>query len=438
MRTEPVPAESPKARRGLFYGWYIVAASVFSNAIMSAAYYNGFSAFFLPIESHFGWSRKAISGALSLRQVESGLLGPVVGFLVDKLGARKLIIAGAIISGLGLIMLGLTPNLVWFYAAFAIISIGSTGVSHAVTWPTIIGRWFRRKRGLAMGLAVMGPIVGAPFIPLNSIFEVSFGWRQVLIAYGVIVLVGVTAISFVARDRPEPYGYLPDGEKPRPGAGAKPPDRGRRVVDTGLTLRQVVRTRAFWMLSLFLGGMFAGNSGFSTQQQPYFVNDLGFSASSAASTVMTVFIVSGVGRIATGSLMDRIDYRKVLSGSAAIMAASFLYLLVVPIGNFWQSFPFLVLFGVGLGSTVPMRGALGSLLFGNRALGSVIGLLQTTSIATSTFAPFLMGVVYDWRGDYSLGIWGLLAITVLMIVVPLFMESGTTLQRRAGILAGDN
>ncbi len=397
---------------------------------MSAAYYNGFSAFFLPIESEFGWSRKAISGALALRQVESGILGSFVGFLVDKIGARKLIIGGAILSGIGLIWLGRVNSLWTFYIAFLVISVGSTGISHAVTWPTILGRWFYRRRGLAMGLAVMGPILGAPFVVLNTSLEGLFGWRTILIAYGVVVLIVVTAIGFIARDRPEPYGYLPDGEQPSPETSPAETAKKRGMPEPGLTVRQVVRTRAFWMLSLYLGGMFAGNSGFGAHQQPYFINDLGFNKEAAALTITAVFMISGIGRLATGALMDRIDYRPVLFGAAAVMTASFLYLYLVPVHDFWHSIPFLVLFGIGLGSTVPMRGVLGSLLFGNRSLGSVIGLLQATTIATSTFAPFLMGVIFDWRGSYHVGIGALLAITAATMLVPFFMESGKDLQRK--------
>lgn len=427
--SSPVATAAP-VRRGVFYGWYIVGGAVLSNAVLSAAYFQGFASFFLPIERHFGWSRSAISGAISLRQVESGILGPGIGFLVDRWGAKRIIVAGAVLSGLGLIWLGLITNLVTFYLAFLVISVGTAGVSHGVTWPTIIARWFRRKRGLAMGLAVMGPIVGSPFVILNTALLDDFGWRAILIAYGIIVSALVSLIGLVARDRPEPYGYLPDGDPPPLGGRTSTLQARRGHPEPGLTLREVARTKEFWLLSLYLTGMFMGNSGFTTHQIPYFVNDRGFRDTAAAGTLTLMFMASGIGRIGAGILLDHVDYRAVLILIASIMAASFVYLQLVPSGSFWQAVPFTVIFGVAFGATVPMRGALGSMLFGNRSLGAVIGLLQGGSVAAGFIGPILMGVVFDWRGNYGPAIWVLFAATIVVIPPVAFMASPRAIARR--------
>ena len=261
-----------RTRPRVFYGWYIVASSMAANAILSAAYFQGFSAFFLPIESHFGWGRSAISAAASLRQVETGVLGPAVGLLVDRFSPRKLIVAGAVVCGVGLIGLGLVNSLATFFFFFLLISVGSSAVGHGVTWPTLIARWFRRKRGLAIGLAVNGPLFAGPMVVANTALIAAFGWRPILIGYGVVVLIVVTALGLVARDRPEAYGMLPDGDAPQGAPGARPtPAQLRaaaRSAEAGLTLRQVLRSRAFWLLSFYLGAMFIVNSGFQLPPDP--------------------------------------------------------------------------------------------------------------------------------------------------------------------------
>src|SRR5678815_865105 len=145
---------SVKRRRQIFFGWYLVAASIAANTIFSAAYFQGFGVLIIPIERTFGWDRWVISAAMSLRQLESGIVSPAVGFLLDRFSSRKLIFWSAIISGFGFIGLGFTVGIATFFLCFVIISLGASGVSHAVTWPVIISRWFRRKRGLATGLAV--------------------------------------------------------------------------------------------------------------------------------------------------------------------------------------------------------------------------------------------------------------------------------------------
>src|SRR5689334_2010540 len=210
---KPHAAAKPNSRR-IFYGWYMVAASVVANTIFSAAYFQGFGVLILPIERAFGWDRWVISAAMSLRQLESGIVSPAVGFLLDRFSARKLIFWSAVISGFGFVGLGFTAGIATFFLCFVIISLGASGVSHAVTWPVIISRWFHRKRGLATGLAVTGPIFGSPIVILNTQIEQAYGWRIVLLAYGLLILVVVTLLSIIVRDRPETYGLQPDGDAP--------------------------------------------------------------------------------------------------------------------------------------------------------------------------------------------------------------------------------
>src|SRR6266403_968442 len=155
-------------KRQIFFGWYMVAASVLTNTIFSAAYFQGFGVLILPIERAFG---------------------------LDRFSARKLIFWSAVISGVGFIGLGFTTGIVTFFLCFVVISLGASGVSHAVTWPVIISRWFRRNRGLATGLAVTGPIFGSPIVILNAQIVEAHGWRVVLIGYGILILVGVTLLS---------------------------------------------------------------------------------------------------------------------------------------------------------------------------------------------------------------------------------------------------
>ena len=310
----------------------MVAASVVTNTIFSAAYFQGFGVLIIPIERTFGWDRWVISAAMSLRQLESGIVSPAVGFLLDRFSARKLIFWSAVISGAGFIGLGFTTGIVTFFLCFVIISLGASGVSHAVTWPVIISRWFRRNRGLATGLAVTGPIFGSPIVILNTQIEEAYGWRVVLFGYGTLVLVGVTLLSMLVRDRPEPYGLRPDGDPPEEGASMEhSTGPSRRRTDAGLTLRAVFRTKEFWLFTSYLSGTFAVNSAVQVHMIPYFQQDIGFTAAWAAVVMSMVFIISGIGRIGGGYLLDRMDYRVVLAVVAAMMGIALLYLQVVAV-----------------------------------------------------------------------------------------------------------
>ena len=428
--------KSGKKRQPIFFGWYMVAVSIAANTIFSAAYFQGFGVLIIPMERTFGWDRWVISAAMSLRQLESGIVSPAIGFLLDRVSARKLIFWSAVISGAGFIGLGFTTGIVTFFLFFVVISLGASGVSHAVTWPVIISRWFRRNRGLATGLAVTGPIFGSPIVILNAQIEEAYGWRVVLIGYGILILVGVTLLSMLVRDRPEPYGLRPDGDPPEEGATTERPTGAlARRPDTGLTLHAVLRTREFWLFTIYLSGTFTVNSGFQVHMIPYFQQDIGLSAAWAAVVMSLVFIISGIGRVGGGYLLDKMDYRLVLAVVAAMMGFSLAYLQVVDVDTVSATLPFVLTFGVSFGCLVPMRGAVGSIMFGTRAIGGILGLLQGAPVAAGVIGPLVMGIIFDLNGNYSVAIWGLIVISALMVPLSLAMASPAVLAKRIGAAA---
>lgn len=430
--TETHATEKSK-RRPIFYGWYMVAASIAANTIFSAAYFQGFGVLIIPIERTFGWDRWVISAAMSLRQLESGILSPVIGLLLDRMSARKLIFWGSVIAGVGFIGLSFTNGIGTFFLFFAIISLGASGVGHGVTWPVIVSRWFRRKRGIATGLAVTGPIFGSPIVILNTQIVEAYGWRVLLLGYGIVILIGVTWLSMLVRERPESYGLRPDGDPPEEDASTESSaGPSRRRPDAGLTLHDVLRTKEFWLFTGYLSGTFAVNSAFQVHMVPYFQQDLGLTAASAAVVLTMVFLISGIGRVGGGYVLDKMDYRFVMAAVAAMMGLSLLYLQVADIRTVAATLPFALLFGVSFGCLVPMRGAVGSIMFGTRAIGGILGLLQGAPIAAGVIGPFVMGIIFDLNGHYSVAIWGLIVLSALMVPLSLAMASPADLSKRIG------
>ena len=432
--TDSRATEKPvKKRRPIFYGWYMVAASIAANTIFSAAYFQGFGVLIIPIERTFGWDRWVISAAMSLRQLESGILSPVIGLLLDRMSARKLIFWGSVIAGVGFIGLSFTNGIGTFFLFFAIISLGASGVGHGVTWPVIVSRWFRRKRGIATGLAVTGPIFGSPIVILNTQIVEAYGWRVLLLGYGIVILIGVTWLSMLVRERPESYGLRPDGDPPEEDVSTESSaGPSRRRPDAGLTLHDVLRTKEFWLFTGYLSGTFAVNSAFQVHMVPYFQQDLGLTAASAAVVLTMVFLISGIGRVGGGYVLDKMDYRFVMGAVAAMMGLSLLYLQVVDIKTVAATLPFALLFGVSFGCLVPMRGAVGSIMFGTRAIGGILGLLQGAPIAAGVIGPFVMGIIFDLNGHYSVAIWGLIVLSALMVPLSLAMASPADLSKRIG------
>jgi MFS family permease len=165
---------------------------------------------------------------------------------------------------------------------------------------------------------------------------------------------------------------------------------------------------------------------------PYFQQDIGLTAAWAAVVMSMVFIISGIGRIGGGYLLDRMDYRVVLAVVAAMMGFALLYLQVAPVKTVSATLPFAVMFGVSFGCLVPMRGAVGSIMFGTRTIGGILGLLQGGPIAAGVVGPLVMGLIFDLNGNYSAAIWGLIVISALMVPLSLAMASPADLAKRIG------
>jgi MFS family permease len=399
--------------RKVFFGWYIVAASVGLNFYLSIVFFQGFQVFFLPILREFGWSRALTSGAFSLRSLEAGFLAPIIGFLVDRWGPRAVILLGVILGGAGMVMLGYINSLWTFYVAFLIASSGVSGASHGVSWTTAVANWFHRLRGLALGIAMLGPVVGGPFVVVAAIIEGWLGWRMAITMMGIGVWIVGIPLALVARSRPEPYGYLPDGDAPevKDTSEKDVPSPAGQGASNGLTVAQAMRTRDFWVLTVLYSFLSVGISGLMVHLIPL-LEDMDYSSAQAASILGLMFLLSGIGRIGAGVLVDMIDYRIVLGGLVVLHILGLLLLSIIGPSQIWLLGIFVLLFGIGFGGTIPLRPFLIMQLFGARSLGSLQGLLQSGATFASIVGPVYYGWVFDTTGSYDQAIYVTLATVV--------------------------
>ena len=423
MQTTP---ENPKRPR-IFYGWYIVAASFTANVFVSGAYWQGFQLFFLPLLREFGWSRAALSGAFSMRQMEIGIFAPFLGFIVDKYGPRRIIMISAFVLGLGMILVSYTFSLWSFYLFFMVASIGASGTSHAIGWAVAIARWFRRRRGIALGMGMSGPVMTGVVLFALTYFVDNYGWRDTLRGTGVMLWLTVIPLAMIIKESPESQGLLPDGDLPEElavetsGQGTVAPQRAD-TEERGYTAGDALRSRPFWIASLMFAGMFFGTSAIQVHQIPYF-ESVGFSTAEAAATVTLVFALSGVGRIGGGFLADYIDIRFILVGMVGFHVIAWTYLAIADVTTLWGAVPFTILFGIPFGAMVSIRPVLLAQLFGTRSLGSLSGMLQATALTSGVVGPVLMGWIFDVTGDYSLAIKIFIFVTILSLPLAFMVKT---------------
>ncbi|MBN1848696.1 MAG: MFS transporter [Deltaproteobacteria bacterium] len=385
----------------IFYGWWIVGAIFIISAYISGVIAFGFTSVFEPIAKEFGWSYVQVSIAASIRGLEIGLLAPVVGLLLDRLGPRKLIFAGALITGLGLILLSRISSLSGFYGAFILIATGNSTCIGVVP-VTVAGYWFHRKVSLVTGIIVCGVAIGGTLVPLVTGIIDVFGWRTAMMVFGLGAWVVIFPLSLVVRHHPEKYGLLPDGDpfvEPLKNTNTKIP----QSVDTDKTLRQVIKTRAFWHMQIgFICHVFAIHA-VITHIMPY-LSTIGIDRADSRFVAGAVPLLSILGRLSFGWFGDIWDKRRVTASGIALTAASLLILAYIERMGTWMLVPFLLFFSIGYGGPIPMISAILREHFGKSQLGSIVGLAQGLAMIGSVTGIAFAGWVFDSFGRYQ-GAW---------------------------------
>ena len=214
----------PQQRKRVFYGWWIVTVGAIQDALKGGTFNEGMLFYFLRFEEDLGLSRFRISLLFSLNKLEGAFEGPIVGYLIDRFGPRIMVAVGALLSGLGFILLAFTPTTgpyVYIYLLLVFVGVLSfgfkAGYNHAMM--AAVNQWFIKRKGLAMSLVSTGQSVGGLLIPFffgsPAIFIWGWGWRRTALISGVAILLIVLPLAILVRRSPESMGLLPDGEKPR-------------------------------------------------------------------------------------------------------------------------------------------------------------------------------------------------------------------------------
>jgi MFS family permease len=395
----------------VFYGWWIVCACFLIALYRGGALAYGFTAFFEPIVEEFGWSYTQVSIAFSLRGLEMGILAPIMGFLVDRFGSRKLAFSGVLIVGLALILLSLTNSLVMFYGAFILLVLGASGSASTVLMTAVV-HWFRRNVGKAMGLVACGFGAGGILIPLIVRFIDLYGWRTTLIILGLGMWALGIPLSFVIRHRPEHYGYFPDGL-----LSAEPsPNPSSLGMEGEGNFKEALKDRNFWKIGIADAIRMMITMAVVTHVMPY-LSSIGMSRASATFVATSIPLVSIIGRFGFGWLSDIFDKRHVLAVIYCLLGIGILAFSYVHVK--WFIFPFLFLFSPAFGGIFSLRGAIVNEYFGRASFGRLIGIIHGMAAMGGVIGPTAAGWTFDTVGSYRpvwLSFAGATVIAVVLIL----------------------
>jgi sugar phosphate permease len=407
-------------RKRIFYGWWIVIASAILFFLGGGSFYYGFSVFFNPIRETFGWSATVTSVAFTLRGLETGVLGPVAGILVDRLGPRKLMVSGWVIVGLGFLLMSRIDSLWAFYATFLIAAVGMS-FGAGVVINTAVASWFTRKRSRALAITFIGPGASGLLAPLFVLSISQLGWSTTLTITGIALLVIGIPLSLLFRDKPSRYGYLPDGEIRAPitetvsEANLRSlnkvvePDLASSVAD--FTAKAALRTRAFWLLCFSFFFQQMGTSAVTVHIVAY-LESVKVPTAIAAVAVTGMTLCSLMGRIGFGFIGDFTNKRYLITISLVLQTIGLSLFSLIVADRAWLLILFLLTFGPGFGAPIPLRSALQADYFGTRSFGTIMGLMSLIGTIGGLASPIVAGWIFDTTGSYQLAWWLFTIVTI--------------------------
>ncbi|MDI7259656.1 MAG: MFS transporter [Thermodesulfobacteriota bacterium] len=406
----------------VFWGWWIVLTCALISLYGSGIFHYGFSVFVHPIVSEMGWSMALVSGAFSLYRLESGLLAPLAGFLVDRIGPKKVVMVGAILMGTGYICLSQVKTVLPFYISFMIISMGFAFGTANIVGSSLISKWFIRKRGKALGLyfGLMG--LGGLLVPVLSHLVILYGWRTTLFILGPVTWLVVLPFAFVLRRKPEEHGLLPDGGLSTDTRDGIKLSHSTGTQEVNFSVLKAMHTPSYWLLALCFSIFQATNSAIFVHLVPYLIT-VGFEAQLAALVVTFVTVGSIFGRAGFGWFSD-LFRKKVLLMICFLMQFIGILILMQVRRNVSSLYviSFTLAFGFTYGGISVLRPATVAELYGRDKFGTIWGLLQGISIFGGIAGPVLVGLIYDLQKSYYLGLLFLSIINFLAFFLMLLLK----------------
>ena len=380
----------------IFYGWRIVIAGGALQFLQSMLLNQAFGAYVAVLVEERGWSKTSLSGAAALKSTEAAVLGPALGWMVDRFGSQGIIRTGVVIFGIGFMLLSRIDTLVGFYAAFVVVALGASMCSNFAVSVAII-QWFEQRRARALSAVQVGSALGGIFVVLVAWSMQSFGWRATAFGSGVIVILAGWPLARVIRSRPEDHGETIDGLPPVPRDAGNPKATARHMYSA----REALRTSAFWLISLGHGFSLFVVSAVNVHAITHIKEGLGYSLAQASLVIALVTVGQFFGVMLGWVIGDKYE-KRIIAAACMLMHAAGLLMLTYATGPVILATSALV-HGTAWGLRGPFMQAIRADYFGRRSIGMIIGLSSMITVIGQIGGPILAGAFADWTGNYRMG-----------------------------------
>ena len=342
--------------------------------------------------------------------LQQGLLAPVTGHILDRVGPRKMAVAGATIIALSMLLFSQATTLPIYYAACMIMALGM-GIGGPNAFSLAVMRWFVAKRGRAMSVITTGNGFGYFATMILAAMIAGFGFHETFVILAVVIFVVGIPLALVIRDRPENAGLLPDGEIPGGESHGATAHAARSRATGGLAVGEVIRTPAFYLLVLAMAAGAAAQIVWIVFQVPHLKSagfSLGFAGIQAAAYGMAAIPL----RWAVGWLGDTVGRKNMYMLAVALEGIGLCFFAFVSPERWWLFIPFYLTFGIGHAGWLVMVQTLPADFFGSKHFAAIRGLIVLLQVPVTIVVPIFMGYVFDTRGNYQLAYLVIAGITV--------------------------
>ena len=395
----------------IFYGWRMAGAAFGIQFMFAALLNQAFGAYVAILSEERGWSKTALSGAAALQSVESAIMGPALGWLLDRFGPQNLIRLGMVVFALGFVALSQVDSINGFYVSAVMLAVGASLGGYFPLSVALI-QWFERYRARAIAIMSMGMALGGLAVPLIAWSMHHFGWRATAWGSGILALAIGLPLATVIRRRPQDHGDTIDGLPVPPSApvaaGTQAQASGVRQVAGEFTVRQALHTRAFWLLALGHAFALLVVTSVNVHGITHMKEGLGYTMQQAALVIMVLTVGQVAGVSLSAVIGDRFEKRVL---SALCMLGHALGLLLLTYATHpAEVVGFALIHGVAWGLRGPFMQAIRADYFGRNAIGMILGLSAVIVALGQIAGPMVAGVLADLTGNYRLG------FTVLALV----------------------
>jgi MFS transporter, OFA family, oxalate/formate antiporter len=407
------------SRNRIFFGWWLLFGIFTCYTALCGIQINTLPLFYPELIKEFGWSNAKVTQAATAFYLTGAILTPFISSFFDRHSARVFMIAGALATILGLFSYRSLHTLTQMMLIYMVFSVSQVCAGQVPTM-LVVTRWFKRYRGMAVGITLMGPDLGGAIFPLVVKHTLATGgWRHsvfvLMIIAGIMMLL---PLIFLIRSRPEDKGLQPDGDQPN---AEQPGLPDSQQAHSGMTLKEAVRMPVFYVLAFATGALWFCMNGILQHQTIFMSSELGLTMDTLPVIISMIFWFAIAGKLLIGYLSDHCDKIMLMFIVVITLIAGLSLLRFASAGNLLGLYSYAAVFGIGYSGTFTMIQLVIAEFYSGKSYGKILGILTMVDVGAGGIAITVIAKMQAAFNSYLPVFELLMGLGCLIAVMVLFL-----------------